>query len=561
MIFKKLLPWIFLFNITSLCYSQEASFKIPDSLKQKTYSELIRDINNSSKLHEEEVYAHAYLQKAKNEKDTLSIAEGFQIYTLIYDDDRVLQYADSIVEMTKEDPNAFYPATGYLVKGIHYYGQRNFINALDNYLLANKYANEYKNEQLFYKSNYSIGILKDRIGEYEESISIHRKNYNYAKKNIDFIDEDDYLVGVFALASAFMYLKDLDSASYYNRYGFKEANRLNNDLKNIFVLGEGITQFYKKNYNLAFDSINKARLYLEERNAKPNMAMAYYYLGKISEAIDEKEEMVWYLKKVDTIFQETRDIFPRTRDTYNLLTNYYRGKSDLEQQLVYIQKLIEVDSVLNSNHIYLSKNIIEKYDVPKLINEKEELIKVLKKDKNSLGTVILIVSSVALIIGFWLYRRQRIFKKKFEVLLEKNNEVISSKKSDLNPLKETIDVPLEIAEDILQELQKFEKEYNYTDTSITLSSLAISFKTNTNYLSKTINFYKGKSFPLYLNELRIQYALEKLKTDALFRKYTIKAIANETGFKSPETFSKFFYKLTGVYPSYFIKQMDKLERV
>ena len=41
------------------------------------------------------------------------------------------------------------------------------------------------------------------------------------------------------------------------------------------------------------------------------------------------------------------------------------------------------------------------------------------------------------------------------------------------------------------------------------------------------------------------------------RKYTIKAIAAECGYKNAESFSKAFYKINGIYPSYYIKKIEK----
>ncbi|WP_159025502.1 AraC family transcriptional regulator [Aquimarina sp. Aq78] len=43
----------------------------------------------------------------------------------------------------------------------------------------------------------------------------------------------------------------------------------------------------------------------------------------------------------------------------------------------------------------------------------------------------------------------------------------------------------------------------------------------------------------------------------LYRKYTVQAIAQEIGFNNSEAFSKAFYKKTGIYPSYFIKKLEK----
>jgi len=72
-----------------------------------------------------------------------------------------------------------------------------------------------------------------------------------------------------------------------------------------------------------------------------------------------------------------------------------------------------------------------------------------------------------------------------------------------------------------------------------------------------INHYKKESFSSYLNSLRIVYAVEKLKADTSFRNYTIAAIAKEVGFNNPESFSKAFYKKTGIYPSYFMNKLNK----
>ncbi|CAM1363503.1 helix-turn-helix domain-containing protein [Tenacibaculum xiamenense] len=87
--------------------------------------------------------------------------------------------------------------------------------------------------------------------------------------------------------------------------------------------------------------------------------------------------------------------------------------------------------------------------------------------------------------------------------------------------------------------------------------MASKFDTNASYLSKVVNHYKQTSFSNYINQLRIEYCIEQLKNNKLWRKYTIKAIANEVGFNKAESFSKAFYKYTELRPSYFIKELKK----
>lgn len=95
------------------------------------------------------------------------------------------------------------------------------------------------------------------------------------------------------------------------------------------------------------------------------------------------------------------------------------------------------------------------------------------------------------------------------------------------------------------------------NTSINLNSLAKNMGTNSNYLSKIINFHKGDNFSTYLSDLRIEYTIEALQKQSKLREYTIKTIAHEVGFGNTESFTKAFYKKTGLYPSYFIKQLKK----
>ncbi|NAS32159.1 helix-turn-helix domain-containing protein [Flavobacteriaceae bacterium R38] len=49
--------------------------------------------------------------------------------------------------------------------------------------------------------------------------------------------------------------------------------------------------------------------------------------------------------------------------------------------------------------------------------------------------------------------------------------------------------------------------------------------------------------------IRVEYAINQLKTNPKFCLYSVKGIAKEAGFNSQESFSKAFYKNTGIYPS------------
>ena len=358
---------------------------------------------------------------------------------------------------------------------------------------------------------------------------------------------------------------NIDSAKHYVKKGITESLVLQDSIWYYnFVSGSGIINYYNKDYVGAIDSINKATPYIDTTT----LMMACLYKGKSFYDLRQKDSAIIYFKKVDTLFGKTQDEFPELREMYQTLVDYYKEKNDIKNQLIYIDKLLYIDSLMVHNYKYLNKNIVQKYDTPYLISQKEVLITTLNRDKSKLNrniTLIVITSLFVIgIIGIVLvynYRKRQLYKKKFELLLqEKDKEtIIAVTEENKEKMIKASGLSEDIAQAIMAKLDEFELTHSYTDNKITLHGLAKQLETNSAYLSKAVNAYKNKNFAAYINELRVDYAIEKLKTDALFRKYVVKTIAYEVGFNSTESFSKTFYKKTGIYPSYFIKQLDKQE--
>lgn len=114
--------------------------------------------------------------------------------------------------------------------------------------------------------------------------------------------------------------------------------------------------------------------------------------------------------------------------------------------------------------------------------------------------------------------------------------------------------------EILEKLIKLEDKKLFLRQDFTLHNVAKRLKTNTAYLSKIINSELNKSFSTYANELRINYIIIELKNNAKLRSYSINAIAEEVGYKSPESFTKYFKLATGLSPSVYIKKINEINR-
>ncbi len=186
-------------------------------------------------------------------------------------------------------------------------------------------------------------------------------------------------------------------------------------------------------------------------------------------------------------------------------------------------------------------------------NDQQLIIEQLQKENQITIFMIVILSYITFIaIIFWFenLKEKKAYQKRFNDLIDQNK---------LKKIRENKSIGFsdEIVDCILEHLANFEKSIGYIQPHITMQYLAEKFNTNTTYLSKVVNVYKKNSFSNYINDLRVDFVVEKLINDKKFRNYSIKAIANEVGYKKAESFSKAFYKKTGMYPSFFIKQLNK----
>lgn len=104
---------------------------------------------------------------------------------------------------------------------------------------------------------------------------------------------------------------------------------------------------------------------------------------------------------------------------------------------------------------------------------------------------------------------------------------------------------------VLEKLEKLmESEKPYRDTDLTLVQLAAQLHLSPNTVSQTINSVAGKSFYQYINDFRIKEFIETARLPEN-QKFTLIALAYESGFKSKTTFNKYFKDTTGKTPTEF----------
>ncbi|WP_161635230.1 helix-turn-helix domain-containing protein [Aquimarina macrocephali] len=537
-----------------------------DSLKNKTFEELEKGFNHNKKRNDfnlAKLYLSTYLKKAKRLNRKMKVVNAYELYYKINrNKSSSLNYADSIIQLTIEIKDSLYPARGFFLKAAYYYRNGKYDLALDNYLKMDQYAK--KNNNLFqqYKVKHSIGLLKNASEEEDQALQLFKEYYDFIKHHKK-THQREYLVSLIALADAYSKMDDYDSAKKIAELGIAESETSGEKLHSSFLLILGIVNHANKNYNEAIDAFKKAEKEQIRNKKYTNLMVTYLHLGKTLKEQGLEGKSIKYLKKTDSIGLEKSLIFQEMRPTYELLIDYYKKNNNKEQQLKYIERLLHVDSVLTKNEKTLSKNILTNYETPQLILEKELIISQLRnKQKRAyiLVCIFVIIAISFLIVIYRLYLKHKTYQKRVDKLLHSNVKSTNHNinvKSFQSTDSEKLGISKSVVENVISKLELFEKHHSYLSNDITLISTAKKFKTNSSYLSKIVNSSKNKSFSNYINDLRIDYIIEKLKKDKKIRSYSIKAIGNEIGFNNAESFSKAFYKNTGVYPSFFIKELKK----
>lgn len=506
-----------------------------------------------------------YLKNFKNQNE---ISDSYlDLYMLLSETDnfdKSILYLDTIISLSKLIENKYYyPATAYYEKGSKYYDKKNYIKALDNYLLSYNEAKNQKNEYLETISLNNIGLLKlERAGSEREAINIFKKCERFYKKDDNIIHYSlDYLILIYSYSEAYRNIKKLDSSLYYNKFGILESSRLEtNHIKDYFVFSEGINESIRGNFKASLDSLRLSKQSLHENQDIGNIILSNYYFGKSYLGLNKKEKALEHFKKVDTLFIKNLIYIPEIRLAYTLLKNNAIKNNELEEGIKYIEKIQKLDSLFIDNFKVINNTFKDEFNNKELQDEKhilEEKLESINFKSLYKSYLLILLSVIAISIYYFLNKKNKYYKKRFvEIVDNIDTNPVHTNSNQSQELK----IPEEIVLKCLTCLDKFEKENGFIKPNLTTYNLSKIASINTKYLTKIIKIKKGKSFPNYINELRIRHAIKKLKNDPIFIKYTISSIAKEVGFSNTISFSQAFKKYTDLNPSFFIQEMIKSKK-
>ncbi|MEM6718425.1 MAG: helix-turn-helix domain-containing protein [Bacteroidota bacterium] len=565
------------FSIFCICtfsaigFSQEQEI---DSLDQYSFEELdqkfLKVFYENPKL--AKVYANYSFELAEKanspRKKVLALINLATAFNATSEYEISISYIDRAISLaTKTFKGQELEAATYHTKGIFFFQRSDYETAFENYTKAYDFYEDSSQELTKNSISHNIALIKNALDDHAGALDILKTNYNnfldtpISERNTKF-SSSFYINTLYALVDVYIKLSDddetnkaqlLDSATFYNKEGYKETIRTNHPSAISFHTQRGILSYEREQYKVALHELDASIEKIKQSSFKELFTSAYYYKAMSFKKLAEIDSAIVYFQKMDSVSQKNNINYPMLQRAYHELVEIFKERKDRDNAYKYLDLYNENDRINERTTGTVRKDIHEKFD---LIRLKSEIDALNKTQSNSLVLIGVLIACLG--IFFLFYRRQKVKNK---VAFEKLVTQLETKKTHtitVQKPKTSVVIDDEKVIQVLKELEKFERKEGFRNKNCNLEFVAKKVKTNKTYLSKIIHEHKQVKFIDYIRNLRINYALERLKDDVVFRSYDLKSIAEESGFKSPDMFSRAFVKNTGIYPSYYIKNINKI---
>ncbi|KOP38672.1 MULTISPECIES: AraC family transcriptional regulator [unclassified Flavobacterium] len=472
----------------------------------------------------------------------------------------------------------------YNYGGLSEWKRGNFSKALEIYQQGIKLSMQINDVKQIFKFKANIALINEGVGNYQLAIR------NLKQLN-DFIDQNE---SVFTKEQLLNYKSNVNTGlgSSYESYYMKNVSKkhLLDSAEYFYKKSINYSQNFAENkikaklslgniYNWKGDYKNAEKTYYDvvflsnQNNQKDILCVANYNLGDVYFTTKKYDKALVFFKKCDSLSEITK-----VNEIDYLKSNFYQAKIyniQKKPELAYKHSRIYLDNY-EKFEAKLNTEALEVNYKQGVDDLTDEMVSIEKKYKNEVFLsrglkvfyVLLFVAIVFLLIKNIrdknkAHKKMNALIEEFKANIEKKNnseilpeEILEEEMFELEEIhlkKENVTLSIDEAKEnkIVEKLLALENKLEYLNADFTLSYVAKKIKTNTTYLSYVVNKRFGKSFGEYSNELKINYVINEMITNHMYRKYSTQAIAESVGFKNAVSFAKSFRKRTGVSPAQF----------
>lgn len=383
-----------------------------------------------------------------------------------------------------------------------------------------------------------------------------------------------YAVKAYSIAGS---LKDKSSMCYSSML-MAETSVLSGDYDTALVYADKAAEIaddYGDKYRNLLDMLygdihagleeySKAEVFYSNITGRENEAENCVESEMLIETYMKRGDICLRTEKFDsalTFFYHAMELSRSTNDVSSIgqlylgLSDSYYGLKDSDSSLKYFKKYYRYsDSIAFAEKERDFHRLLLDYERSRYNEELMSRNLVVQKQKQHI--IIMLSSFICLILvlvwGLSLYRKKNTMYRK---LSDQNHAYTERINKLMQALEESEHKSASKDLALYGRIRNLmEREKVWRDKDISLENMAELLGSNRSYVSRVINKYTGVSFANYINMKRVEEAKRLIAESDT----PLKSIAIDLGYTSISSFSKAFYKVTGVPPSKY-REIKKLQ--
>ncbi|SFN40009.1 Adenylate cyclase, class 3 [Flavobacterium succinicans] len=415
-----------------------------------------------------------------------------------------IRYTNELIVLSRKSKNDLYLFRGYYLRGNKLKLKGNLQEALSDFLLAIKIAQNSKNlvgEGVTYMAMANVfSVMKDTkkaYSYYEKAIAILRKSNEPLKLASALSNLGDEYLKNNQLAQALEYFSE--SGTYFEKSGYTSGIAYTLGNMGVIYFKQGKNKEAESNLNQAIQSlesiedfygISEYLIHLSDIYSKQNNWSKALSAAKRSYQLAVKNG---YKDQISTSSLQLSKIYESTHKS-NLSLSYFKkyvAYKDSVSNVKMVQELADLRTNFEVSKKQAEVNILEKEsEIQKLLAKKQQNV--------IYATVVVIILISLLVVG--LFRRYQFIKK--------TNAIIESEKNRSNALLLNI-LPEETAAELKQSGSVRAKKFDSVSVLFTdfVGFTAYAENLSPEKLVESVDYYFSK-----FDAIIEKYDLEKIKT-------------------------------------------------
>lgn len=602
---EKIIIFLILMIISSIFLSYNA--QPPANTNAHTHFERLAKMIGKSSKNRTAAYSLTlnYIKLAKEKKNIDELFNGYSYATIFAPDDHKLQYSDSLVDLSVGTKDSRYIGLAYASAANVNFKLYNYRRALDLAIIADDYLKNEKSKDYSYMGKFTIGRLKNKIGDNNEAYEIISEIHQYYfwkkdhKQNTDI--RASYIYSLINLVRINAALKNFKENDRLIREGFDFIKK-NNDVAFYtaeLTSADAFNDYSSQQYKTCISKLKKSIVLY---NDVDNHFYEKFYLGMSNWKLGNLDTSQKFFDEIISDYHRNGRISQEFRPAFEFMIEYNNKNGSREDHLLAVNDLITYDSKFKNEQKDIAQKMNADYDRKKLLDEKESLEKDRLKERMTFAAILFL--AIVGITGFILYKKKttvtnvKSSRKDEKTFLDENSDSqildisaanntelimdqitkefaidqiqkdsIESTTTPLTKEKILLDIDYSLyqpinrftVKQIIKNLDEFERREKFLAADLKLTILAERFHTNDKYLSRVIKIRTGENFNTYINELRFNHLEKMIIQNPTFKKLKIKDISEKLGFGSPEFFSTAFREKYGITPTDYFERFKTIQ--